>query len=230
MSKGNRIGPARPRSMRRVMWSVTTVAIAMTGLSGCYVVDDAMVGELGPKVAVIGDSIVVQAEPRLRAGLDPNRTMFRALFGQTWERAITSCTADVTSACDPPVPSDFDVVAAENPDIVVVMLGTNDLAEFTTEQILASVDVGLAKLHPRACVVLTTLSPFPANGIVADQALRDGFADRAEVLADWEQAVRADRTLVSERDGVHLTETGIVAFSELLLDAVDRCPVRAKKS
>ena len=227
MTKANRVELTRPRSRSRGVWSVAALSIALTGLSGCWVVDEAMVGASGPKVAVIGDSIIVQSEPQIRAGLDPNRTMFRAVFGHSWTNAVNMCAVPT---CDPQRDADFDVVAVEDPDIVVVMLGTNDLKDYTTEQILANVDIGLAKLHPRACVVLTTLSPFGAYGVAADPVLREGFAARAEVIADWEQLVRADRTLVDEEDGVHLTETGIVAFSELILDAVDRCPVRAKKS
>jgi hypothetical protein len=115
--------------------------------------------------------------------------------------------------------------AARGPDALVVALGSNDVAQRRT-----TATVGQAAAMPVSCVVLTTVKVY---GVTRFYNVR-----WAEYARRWNRAVRSSGAVVADwnrlstgqpgwflADGLHLTESGKLAYDQMLREAVTRCPV-----
>lgn len=154
-----------------------------------------------PVVGFLGDSITFQATTALEDRVpDTWRSDVRATSGAT----IADMAAQAAR------------MGAEQPEAVIVNLGTNDVMQaFPPEKSAADLDLLLDQLGDPSCVVLVTVH----ENIVTEQ---DG------VLADRVRATNAALAEVADRRGVrvvdwtaHLAAAGAVPGTpDLLIDTV----------
>lgn len=193
--------------MRRVL-----VAMAITGL---LVTPPAVVGSSRrawangsqPVVAVIGDSLLRAASS------EPPSFRVNARAG----RMLSTAPIPITQ-----------MVERRDPDVVVVALGTNDVARNRPLSDMAqSLEAAIEAADGR-CVVLVTVSPL-GTPFYNPQWRRAATRFNRLVLgtgrpvARWSRAVQQDASLLLP-DGVHLTESGLAAYTGLLRSTAATCP------
>lgn len=171
-------------------------AVLTVSAGGCALFDDDR-----PVVGFLGDSITFQATTALEdRAPDTWRADVRATSGAT----IVDMAAQAAR------------MGAEQPEAVIVNLGTNDVMQaFPPEKSAADLDLLLDQLGDPSCVVLVTVH----ENIVTEQ---DG------VLADRVRATNAALAEVADRRGVrvvdwtaHLAAAGAVPGTpDLLIDTV----------
>jgi lysophospholipase L1-like esterase len=171
-------------------------AVLTVSAGGCALFDDDR-----PVVGFLGDSITFQATTALEDRVpDTWRADVRATSGAT----IVDMAAQAAR------------MGAEQPEAVIVNLGTNDVMQaFLPEKSAADLDLLLDQLGDPSCVVLVTVH----ENIVTEQ---DG------VLADRVRATNAALAEVADRRGVrvvdwtaHLAAAGAVPGTpDLLIDTV----------
>lgn len=185
---------------------VLTIVIMLA--SGCQAEYDSYNAGVGPKVAVIGDSITFQSSEHIIERLGPDHDLYlNAIIGQEWVSMRYA-----REGLDTP------------PDVLVVNLGTNIGEAVTPEQFFATVDEFLAPFPTTTCVVLATLSPLGESKFrAATPEIQDGLIQRADVPLRWDLAVSEHPEFVDSTDGVHPTEAGKVAYADLVSDAVHAC-------
>jgi lysophospholipase L1-like esterase len=171
-------------------------AVLTVSAGGCALFDDDR-----PVVGFLGDSITFQATTALEdRAPDTWRADVRATSGAT----IVDMAAQAAR------------MGAEQPEAVIVNLGTNDVMQgLPPEKSAADLDLLLDQLGDPSCVVLVTVH----ENIVTEQ---DG------VLADRVRATNAALAEVADRRGVrvvdwtaHLAAAGAVPGTpDLLIDTV----------
>jgi hypothetical protein len=160
--------------------------------------DDAEPATIPPLLA-IGDSIMLSAEPLLRAVFD-EQIVIDSAVGRSFAEGI-------------PILESLAVLEAI-PDIVLVHLGTNNPVydgQFETMmEILRDV--------PHV-VFVNVRMPFAWEPI-SNKTLREGVARwRNATLLDWHQ-LSADADHFFALDGVHIGRAGAEGYTELLRDGV----------
>lgn len=175
----------------------------------------------GPRVAVLGDSLTVQARRHLRWFVAGEFALkVGALFGEGMSGGLLS-----DNIGSPIMQAVVDEYAADPPDVVVLALGTNDVWQAG----LGPVAFEQAWHHatrqfPDACIVGVTVTE-------TDQAARYDPDDArqvnrvirrtADVVADWAERGRAERFTGS--DHIHLSEPGRQHFAELVVAGIRDC-------
>jgi lysophospholipase L1-like esterase len=183
------------------------------------------------RIGVIGDSLTVQVVDRLVADTRFNWSI-SAMCGARGDHyaggALLGGAMNVRGA--------YDVVLADQPDVLLVALGTNDVLDevYTNvpRDIASSIQEILRSADPLACRswinVHTPVRPgapygpeyrwdhyAPHYNSTIDAYVGAGWTQ----VADWDAIVRRgtpDQLLLS--DGIHLSEGGKAARTQLLLD------------
>lgn len=116
-------------------------------------------------------------------------------------------------------------VANSSPDVVVIALGSNDVAQDRTRaQMEGDLLRALGRVEEVPCVVLTTVSAFgtpfynPRWTSAANRFNRLVFSQGVAVV-NWNRAVRENPTFLLP-DGLHLTDGGREAYLGLILTRV----------
>jgi lysophospholipase L1-like esterase len=187
--------------------------------SGYGVIDLVYDGD-GPRLVLVGDSISALSEDELRAALADRSVRMAAIQGEGLAGGGLTTAGGLGSmgawAAD---------VAADEPEVVVVALGTNDalLGELALPDALAAWD-RIAEAHEAACLVGVS---FPAGGEGVDaaeaRALDDRMRARSDVVVPWAEAAAADPGRYLEADGIHPTTAGQELFASLVADAAGAC-------
>lgn len=178
----------------------------------------------GPKVAILGDSLTVQARPHLRELAGGSYALkIGALYGEGVSGGALSINLP-----EPIMPAVIDQYAEDPPDVVVLALGTNDvwqrqigLASFEREWHSAT------RSFPDACIVgVTATETDEAWMYDPDEARQINRVIRrtVDVVVDWSSRGSSDR--YTDTDHIHLTAEGRAHFAELVMAGVDRCAAR----
>ena len=165
-------------------------------------------------VGVIGDSITVGAEPALRTTLE----------GLGLDVLAVDAASGRRIAVDGGVDSGVDAaerVAALDPDLWVVALGTNDVANLDGPQAYAmAIETMLAEV-PRDAPLVWVDIYFDGAEDASDAfnvVLRERLAQRGNASAvDWASVADDDGVL---RDGVHPGADGNLVFAARVADGV----------
>lgn len=179
----------------------------------------------GPRVAVMGDSLVQGAVSAIHQALDPvAATSVRGINGQRIDQMI-------------PVAQKF---ASSKPDQLIVALGAND--SYQSWPTTVSVDTMtqlVATLPPSTCITILTMTTttawptFNANSRRLDDQLarlRDSIptvqiVDWGREIDDYTNAGSPFGTWVT--DSLHMNELGQSAFTGAMRSAVKSCPERS---
>lgn len=168
---------------------------------------------MSPRITAMGDSITAAGWPGMLGALLETDVMNRGCNG-----ALTADGLEDIAA----------VLAYDQPDVLLVAYGLNDVAcRLPPECILHNLQV-LARLAGAkgARPMVATLTPVfpPFESLAADarrvsEEIRDwGRADRIPV-ADVEAAFRGDRSLISA-DGIHPTRAGLETIARVFRDTL----------
>jgi lysophospholipase L1-like esterase len=176
----------------------------------------------GPTVAILGDSLTVLGWDALYGDLDTDHAVkIGAWYGEGFDGGSFSDTVGQ----GPLMPSVAAEYAANQPDVVVIALGTNtvwgagDLTAALTNEATAVSAFG------DACLVWVTVPADPGASdwdAVGAQQL-DAAATWADETVDWAGAVAADPTLLTAGH-VHTTAAGTAQRAQMIADAVRSCP------
>jgi lysophospholipase L1-like esterase len=177
----------------------------------------------GPKVGVVGDSLVFQAEygsttetPEL------DHRLTDALVGAGYRAAITAMSAASTSSLGA-------WGSFVNDDIVVTALGTNDMrintatgTSYTTlKQATLNLEAHLARVRAD-CDVLVGIVETPYRGLnVFGPAWNQILRDHADVFVDWARMIQPGWLTA---DQTHHTTAGQAAYRQAIVDGVNQCP------
>ena len=177
-----------------------------------------------PSVAVLGDSITFESETELRAALaEATAVDLTALVGRPG-KTFAELLAD------------GERIAATDPDLVVINLGTNDaLKGVPVEDTRLDLDALYAAL-PDALIVAVAVttrfsgSPFDVRAQAINDRLRAGCRDGARPVAvvAWDQIVAADDANQADSpaldpilsDGLHPTPRGRARLADAIAAAV----------
>jgi len=186
-------------------------------LASC-VLEEEYTGNLdGPRVAVIGDSITYFSVDELHDALDPDVAVrVAAAIGATFERGR-----------DPAL-----VLGPTEPDVAVVMLGTNDVWRgLTLAKTTADMEALLAEFTG-ACIVMATLNENTVDAVAADGALYDNVAAsatneviraRADRVVEWDASANADAVRYLDGGTIHPTDEGSQLLASLVAEQVASC-------
>lgn len=174
----------------------------------------------GRTVAVLGDSLTVQARRHLRTLLADDALKVAALFGEGMAGGPLS-----DGIGSPIMPAVVREYAEDPPDVVVVALGTNDvwqpgLSPASFERAWSA----MTRSFEGSCIVGVTVSETTeaARYDAGDAATVNRVIRRtADVVVDW--AVLGSAPRFTGPDHIHLTEVGQQRFAELIARGVDRC-------
>jgi lysophospholipase L1-like esterase len=181
---------------------------------------------VSPRIVLMGDSITEvwkKADPSLFAD---GQTIDRGISGQTTPQMLLRFRADVLDL---------------HPAVVVILAGTNDLAQNTGPETTEMIEGNIASMAELAqanhiAVVLSSITPadhypwkpgiFPAADIHAiNQWLKRYAADHGNLYLDYFTALASpDGTMTKELsgDGVHPTVAGFAVMRPLLERAVSQ--------
>ena len=151
---------------------------------------------------MLGDSITFESETELRAALESATVVDLTAFVGRPGKTFAELLADAAR------------IAADDPDVVVINLGTNDaLKTVPVEETRLALDALYAAIPdaPIVAVAVTTRfsdSPFDIRAQAINDRLRAGCRDHARpvVVVAWDEIVAADEALLS--DGLHPTPRG----------------------
>lgn len=174
----------------------------------------------GRAVAVLGDSLTVQARRHLRRLLADDALKVAALFGEGMAGGPLS-----DGIGSPIMPAVVREYAEDPPDVVVVALGTNDV--WQTGLGPASFErswITMTRSFEGSCIVGVTVSETTeaARYDAGDAATVNRVIRRtADVVVDW--AVLGAAPRYTGPDHIHLTDDGQRRFAELIARGVDSC-------
>lgn len=199
---------------RRASWSVVvaTIVVASAVLAACTPTVDSS------HVLVVGDSILNQSSDKVRADLEQRGwTPVIAAYGGT---AIEQWTGELPQ-----------LVADNDPSIVVIELGTNDCTENVCPLVKAAIEATLDAVKPAQQVLwlnVQTAPDYPAGAEQVNVALEDAAQSRGNVrIVDFSDEFAGHPEWL-DNGGPHLTPEGQAAFARLIGDAVDDFRVEEK--
>lgn len=168
----------------------------------------------GRLVAVVGDSITVGSTPDLEVAAETLGVdmVVNAEVG----RRITVGNIPGTVA----VEQVYDQVG--QPDLWVIALGTNDVAQYATAaEYAAQIEALLALIPPEAPLVWINvyLTHFPEESARFNRALTDALTARGNAsIGDWTDHATLDGVL---SDGIHPSDEGRVEFVDVIAGQID---------
>ncbi len=166
-------------------------------------------------LAVVGDSITVGAEEELAASLAELGLDDVDIDAESGRRMVEGDG----------ISSGLDGVAAvlatgDEPDLWVIALGTNDVANYQTEEYAGAIEQLLAALPAGAPLVWVDcyLDRYQTESAAFDDVLRFALAARGNAtVVDWASLASEDGVLT---DGVHPSGFGRQAFADRVAAAV----------
>lgn len=210
--------------MRRTATVVASVVVGVVLCVACLPPPSGWYGDSGPRVGVIGDSLVQAAEAGGFQTNDPDRFLSAAM-AEAGYRTSTSAFVGATT-------SDLGVLLSfpePGPEISVLALGTNDMRDgrVAVETALGNI-VGYLERRPVACTALVTIVDEPTWGLDVTAPLYNlalaalaGARDDV-VVVDWGAVVDEHPEYLAP-DGVHHTAEGQEAYRSLLVSAAGEC-------
>jgi len=174
----------------------------------------------GSTVAILGDSLTVQARSTLRELLADQALKIAALNGEGMSGGPLS-----DGVGSPIMASMVREYAADPPDVIVVALGTNDAWQPDLDA--ASFErqwMAMTRAFADSCIVgVTATENTEAWNYDADDAVAVNRIIRrtSDVVVDWAE-LGTDPTYTGV-DGIHLTDAGRERFALLINRGVDRC-------
>lgn len=175
----------------------------------------------GLRVAVVGDSITVQAEPDTEQVLAQHyRVLVNAMFGLRIDQQLGTIKGLLHNSVGPP-------------DRLVINLGTNDALQ-NNPAALQNLALAMTLVAHVKCVVWVTINlhaDVRGDSVVAQQ-INDTIGSAAATHAnfrvlDWNALIHQGNnaaTWIDPHDGIHLTGAGAYALSLEYLRAVRSCP------
>lgn len=174
-------------------------------------------------MAILGDSLTVQARDDLRVALADRALKIAALYGEGLSGGPMS-----EKIGGPIMGAMVEEYSLDPPDVVVIALGTNDVwhASLDPESFRVAWNQMAASFR-QSCVVGVTVTE-TTEGLMYDtsEAVRVNQVIRrgADVTVDWAHlGASADLTGF---DGVHLSDRGRTRFARLVARGVERCSYR----
>lgn len=176
----------------------------------------------GPRVLVLGDSITHSSRAQIAARLQGHAVRVGAVVGEglapgPWSEALgRGGMVEVAEG-----------MAGDDPDVVVIALGTNDA--WNPNLTLPSAEAGLRRLvelFPHSCLVTVAIVESPAaDGYDGDEAraINRLLAGVADVVVPWGARAEAAGSRYLSDDGIHLTPEGQEMFADLVGEAVESC-------
>lgn len=179
-------------------------------------------GGSGPRVAVLGDSLMVASRQRLRSLLDGHSLKVAALTGEGL--AGGSISAAVGGGGMTEVAATY---AADDPAVAVIALGTNDawLEQLTADEAIAGLETIVDALADACLVMVTITESASAEGYDVAEAreINDSIEAAADEVVDWRRISTSEVGLLRP-DDIHPTPAGAEVFAAAIADAVERCP------
>jgi len=172
-------------------------------------------------VAIFGDSLTVQARPLLREMAEGRYALkVGALYGEGISGGALSMNLPA-----PIMPAVIDEYAEDQPDVVVLALGTNDVwqqtlgvASFEREWHHAT------RAFPEACLVGVTVTETDRAWLydpVEARQINRVIRRTVDVVADWSRQGESEH--LTGADSIHLTEAGQRRFAEMVMASTERC-------
>jgi len=204
--------PTAPRRLGILLALLVAIVVACGGEQSA---DSS--SPLADRVVVIGDSISEQSADAITEALaDTSDVVVLARIGRTFETSQFS----------------IDVASAENPSVVVVELGTNDVwTETPLPDVVEDLDQLVTKF-PNACLVMVTVNEQTKNarsldGTIYDneraQELNDVLVARADQVVDWNAEANTDPGRYLDSGTIHPTEEGRRLLASLMARASSAC-------
>jgi lysophospholipase L1-like esterase len=172
-------------------------------------------GVRGRDVVVIGDSITVASAPLIVAaatGIDVDVTV------------LAEVGRRIAVGGSPPAGTDVlgEVLDEEEPDLVVVALGTNDVGKYNTiDEYAAQIDE-LVEMVPRDTPLVwinTYLEDNPDSSAAFNAALIETLKERGTAtIGRWSSIAQRDGML---SDGIHPSDDGNQEFADLVVDEIE---------
>jgi lysophospholipase L1-like esterase len=166
-------------------------------------------------VAMVGDSITAGSQDAIEAGLAALGLDDVEIDAASGRRMLVDGTTDSGRHA-------VEAIAeSDPPDLWVIALGTNDVGNYRPEEYGPAVAELLAAVPQDAPLIWvdTYLDARPEESAAFNDVLRLSLAARGRsTLVDWASVAAQDGVL---GDGVHPSESGIQAFSDRVVAAVD---------
>ena len=166
-------------------------------------------------VAMVGDSITVGSLAQLEAGLASLGLDELAIDAENGRRMIV----------DGPISSGLEAVSglatSAPPDLWVIALGTNDVANYTPDEYAPAIDLLLAAVPRDAPLVWvdTYIEGELAASATFNGTLRAALERRGQAtVVDWASIAARDGVLF---DGIHPSELGVEEFTSGVVAAVE---------
>jgi lysophospholipase L1-like esterase len=167
-------------------------------------------------LAMVGDSITVGAEDELAAAFDGIGLPDAEINAQSGRRMID----------DDGVTSGLEGVAevlseGDAPDLWVIALGSNDVANYDADEYPAAISELLAAIPADAPIVWVDcyLTDYEGESAAFDAALRDTLAARGNAtVVDWASVAATDGVLT---DNVHPSGFGRAEFARRVVEGVN---------
>lgn len=174
-----------------------------------------------PRVAVIGDSLSVSAEEEIRSALVSvgfEVVGFNAASGRRMVHPSQSIPSGVSAV------GELRATFAEQPDMWIVALGTNDVgAQAGRDEMVHDIDTLLAAIGPSTPVLWTNvyIEQLADESWAFDVLVQERSATRSGLaIADWFNPAQIEGSLAP--DGIHLTPTGRTRFAGAIASAAAR--------
>lgn len=184
------------------------------------------------KVGVLGDSLTDNIRTHLHTRLDANYAV-----------SVTGIRGAKINTLVPAA----EELAATNPEIVVINLGTNDAwNDLPVEESIASYD-SIVDMFPNSCLVLVTIidttsgippsAPYhPEVALQLNAHFRSLQTSKNAVIADWESTLIGHELeytfsqtipkVYIYPDGIHQSDLGMEVMADLVAAGVNECEAR----
>lgn len=171
----------------------------------------------------MGDSLTVQARASLRAQLDHYTLKVGALFGEGISGGALS--RYMAAPIMPAVAADY---AQDQPDVLVIALGTNDVWQpgYGADSFEMAWHHTLRQF-PGACTVGVTVTETDQVLLYSReeaQKVNRVIRRTADVVIDWAEIGKSPD--YTTPDNIHLTANGRTHFAELIAAGVAECAAR----
>jgi lysophospholipase L1-like esterase len=173
-------------------------------------------GARGRDVVVIGDSITVASAPLIVAaasGIDVDVTV------------LAEVGRRITVGSSPPAGTDVlgEVLDEQDPDLVVVALGTNDIGKYNSIDEYAAQIQDLVEMVPGDTPLVwinTYLEDDPDSSAEFNAALIEELRERGTAtIGRWSSIAQRGGML---SDGIHPSEDGNQEFAALVIDEIEQ--------